>query len=95
MKIFAIRSDLIRKAKNLAYLIYYENAKSFYVEIADDVDEREVPLLLSSYVKRSKETVDAYHSKLWVKQRIVRRTVKIWVKYSKKIILTVMMNLNF
>ena len=71
MKIFAIRSDLIRKAKNLAYLIYYENAKSFYVEIADDVDEREVPLLLSSYVKRSKKTVDAYHSKLWVQQRIV------------------------
>ena len=47
MKIFAIRSDLIRNAKNLAYLMYNDNEKSFYIEIVDDVDEREVPLLLS------------------------------------------------
>lgn len=71
MKIFAIRSASMRKAKNLAYLLYYENEKNFYIEIADDVDEWEVPLLLSSYLKNGKKTVDAYHSKLWVQQRIV------------------------
>lgn len=71
MKIFAIRSDSARKAKDLAYLMYYETDKSFYIEIADDVDEWEVPLLLSSYLKNGKKTVDAYHSKLWVQQRIV------------------------
>ncbi len=71
MKIFAIRSDSMRKAKNLAYLIYYENEKKFFIEIADDVNEWEVPLLLSSYLKKGKKTVNEYHSKLWVQQRIV------------------------
>lgn len=71
MEIFAIRSDSIKKDKDLAYLIYYENEKSFYIEIADDVDEWEVPLILSSYLRIGKKTVDAYHSKLWVQQRIV------------------------
>ena len=61
----------MKKAKDLAYLMYYETEKSFYIEIADDVDEWEVPLILSSYLKRGKKTVDAYHSKLWVQQRIL------------------------
>ncbi len=71
MKIFAIRSDSMRKAKDLAYLIYYENAKSFYIELPEDADEWETPLILSSYLKKGERTVDAYHSKMWVQQRIV------------------------
>lgn len=71
MKIFAIRSDSMRKSKNLAYLIYYENEKTFYIELPEDADEWETPLMLSAYLKKGEKTVNAYHSKMWVQQRIV------------------------
>ncbi len=70
MKIFAIRSESMRKAKNLAYLIYYETEKTFYIELPDDADEWEIPLILSSYLKKGERTVNSYHSKMWVQQRI-------------------------
>ncbi len=71
MKIFAIRSDSMRKVKDLAYLIYYEKEKTFYIELPEDADEWETPLILSSYLKKGERTVNAYHSKMWVQQRIV------------------------
>lgn len=71
MKIFAIRSDSARKAKNLAFLIYYENQKTFYIELPEDADEWETPLILSSYLKKGERTINSYHSKMWVQQRIV------------------------
>lgn len=71
MKIFAIRDGYEGTEKNLAYLIYYEKEKTFYIELRDDVDEWEMPLLLSSFVKRGEKTVNAYFSRLWVQQRIV------------------------
>lgn len=69
MKIFAIREDEI--LKDLAYLIYYEKEKQFYIELPEDADPWETPLLLSSFAKRGKKTVDAFWSKLWVQQRII------------------------
>ena len=71
MKIFAIRSESMRKAKNLAYLIYYEKEKTFYIEIPDDADEWETPLILSSYLKKGEKTINSNHSRMWVQQRIV------------------------
>jgi len=71
MKIFAIRDEEESVQKDLAYLIYYEQEKQFYIELPTDADEWETPLLLSSFVKRGKRTVNAYWSKLWVQQRIV------------------------
>lgn len=52
-------------------MFYYEREKQFYIELPDDADEWETPLLLSSFVKRGEYTVNAYWSKLWVRQRIV------------------------
>lgn len=71
MKIFAIRDEEASVQKNLAYLIYYEREKQFYIELPSDADEWETPLLLSSFVKRGEKTINAYWSKLWVQQRIV------------------------
>lgn len=71
MKIFAIRSESMRKAKNLAFLFYYEKEKTFYIELPEDADEWETPLMLSSYLKKGEKTINSYHSKLWVQQRIV------------------------
>jgi hypothetical protein len=71
MKIFAIRDETYEIQKDLAYLLYYEQDKKFYIELPDNADPWETPLLLSSFVKRNEKTVNSYWSKLWVQQRIV------------------------
>lgn len=71
MKIFAIRDETDISLRDLAYLIYYEKEKRFYIELPDDADPWETPLLLSSFLKRGERTVNAYWSKVWVRQRIV------------------------
>ena len=71
MKIFAIRNNFKKDNKDLAYLIYYESEKKFFIEIPDDITTWDVPILLSTFVKRGKRTVNSYWSKIWVQQRIV------------------------
>lgn len=71
MRIFAIRDENALEKKDLAYLIYYELEKRFYIELPDDADFWETPLVLSSFAKRGIKTVDAFWSKIWVQQRIV------------------------
>lgn len=71
MKIFAIRDESANIQKDLAYLLYYELEKRFYIEIPSDADPWETPLLLDSFVKRNVLTVNSYWSKLWVQQRII------------------------
>lgn len=71
MKIFAIRDESGERDKDLAYLLYYEIDKQFYIELPDGADPWETPLLLSSFVERGEHTVGAYWSKVWVQQRII------------------------
>ena len=71
MKIFAIRDESMELRKDLAYLFYYETEKDFFIEIPDDADPWEVPMILDSFVRRGEYTVNAYWSKIWVQQRIV------------------------
>ena len=70
LKIFAVKSDHTQD-KALAYLLYYEKAKQFYIELPPDADEWDTPLILSSFVKRGHRTVNAYWSNVWVQQRII------------------------
>ena len=69
MRAFAIKDEELTSI--LAYLLYYEQAKSFYIELPDDADPWETPLLLSSFLKRGEHTVNAYWSRMWVQQRII------------------------
>ena len=71
MKIFAVRDMNDSTNKDIAYLIYYEKAKRFYIELPDDADPWETPLLLSSFLKRGERTVNSYWSRLWVQQRVI------------------------
>ena len=43
MRIFAIKDDTLSREIVLGYLIYYENAKAFYIELPDDADPWETP----------------------------------------------------
>ena len=63
MKFFVIRNEEDKTRKNLAYLIYYEKDKRFYIELPDDADIWETPLILSSRLKRGEKTINAYWSK--------------------------------
>lgn len=69
MKIFAIRNEENKEIS--AYLLYYEKEKSFYIELPDNADPWETPLILSSFAKQDITTVNSYWSKIWVQQRIV------------------------
>jgi hypothetical protein len=71
MKIFAIRDESSLEKKDLAYLLYFELDKRFYIELPESADPWETPLLLSSFAKRNEKTVNSYWSKIWVQQRIV------------------------
>lgn len=71
MRIFAIRDDELFLEGALAYLLYYEQSKSFYIELPEDADPWQTPLLLSSFLKRGEYTVNAYWSRIWVQQRIL------------------------
>lgn len=71
MKIFAVRDENDALRKNIAYLFYYEKEKRSYIELPEDADPWETPLILSSFLRRGERMVNAYWSKVWVQQRIV------------------------
>ena len=71
MKIFAIRDESADVQKDLAYLIYYEVEKKFYIELPQGADPWETPLLLDSFARENETTVNSYWSKVWVQQRII------------------------
>lgn len=71
MKIFAIRDETDNAGQDLAYLLYYETDKRFYIELPENADPWETPLLLSSFVQKGEHTVNSYWSRIWVQQRIV------------------------
>ena len=71
MRIFAIKAEHDLLNADIAYLFYYEQEKRFYIELPDDADPWNTPLILSSLLKRGERTVNSYWSKIWVQQRII------------------------
>ena len=71
MKIFAIRDESVENQVDLAYLLYYESEKRFYIELPENADPWETPLLLSTFLKKGETSINSYWSKMWVQQRIV------------------------
>lgn len=72
MRLFEIK-DESNNDKTIGYLIYYVNAKAFYIELATDIDIWEFPPVLSSFTKRGEYSIDSYWSRLWIEQRIIPR----------------------
>ena len=70
MRVFVIRDDELAE-KDLGYLLYYEPSKAFYIELPENADEWETPMILSSFVRRGEYSVNAYWSLQWVRQRII------------------------
>ena len=95
MKLFAIRDEAAEIQKDLAYLLYYEVEKRFYIELPEDADPWELPLLLDSFVKNIETTVNSYWSKIWVQQRIIQLIDRTSLRFYGIISWMSMMNLNF
>ena len=70
MRAYAIRDDLY-PGKNLAYLMYYEKEKQFYIEIDEDTDEWELPISLAPFLQKGIRSINREWSRIWVQQRIV------------------------
>ena len=68
MKLYAIKDD---SGREWAYLFYYPKNKEFIIELPDNADQWEIPMLLSSFAKKGILCVDPYRSRIWVQQRIV------------------------
>lgn len=71
MRVFAIRDGYDTSGMTVAYLIYYELERRFYIELPDDADPWNTPMILSSILQRGSRTVNAYWSRVWVQQRII------------------------
>ncbi|MBR1685035.1 MAG: helix-turn-helix domain-containing protein [Clostridia bacterium] len=70
MRIFAIQDDSLPN-RVLGYLIYYELQRAFYIELPEDADMWETPLLLSSFIKQGLYSIGSNWSRMWVQQRII------------------------
>lgn len=71
MKIYAIRDESVSTEKNLGFLFYYERSREFFIELPEEADEWETPLILSSFLKKGIYSINSYWSGKWVAQRIV------------------------
>ena len=71
MRVFAIKDDTLNKDFVLGYLVYYETSKKFYIELKQDIQENELPILLNTFVSQGHYTINSYWSFLWVNNRIV------------------------
>lgn len=70
MKIFVLKNDYVDR-DILAYIFYYTKKKEWYIELADDVDEWDLPFILEHFARHGQKTIDAYWSREFVRARIV------------------------
>ena len=70
MKAFVLK-DAADNDRKIAYLIYYETEKRFYLEIADDASYGDLPVSLHIYMRNGNRSLNSQQASDWVSQRIV------------------------
>ena len=70
MKSYAIYDEELER-KLIGYLLYYEKSESFIIELNEELDEWEAPLLFQRLVREKKYTVPRDVSLMWVKERVI------------------------
>lgn len=71
MKSYAICDAELNKKTAIGYLFYYEKARQFIIELCEDLDEWDAPILFQGLVKEGIYTVPKDISLLWVKERVI------------------------
>ena len=69
MRVFKIFDEDLDN-KEIGILLHYDLQNEFIVELCDDVDEWQAPVLFSSFVKKGLHTISKEASYLWIKERI-------------------------
>lgn len=70
MKSYAIYDEALER-KLIGYLLYYEKSESFIIELSEELDEWEAPLLFQRLVRDKIYTVPRDISLMWVKERVI------------------------
>ena len=73
VKICAILNEVDHRPRNLGYVLYYDKAQVFSIELDDTLTPMDVPLFFASFLKRNVYTLNETWSRKWVDQRIVPR----------------------
>lgn len=71
MKSYAIYDEELDRGSAIGYLFYYEKAESFIIELCEDLDEWDAPLLFQGLVRKDIYTVSRDISLMWVKERVI------------------------
>lgn len=57
--------------KSFGCLYYFQKQDAYFIEIFDDISVFEAPFILDKFISEGKYTLDSYHARMWVEQRIV------------------------
>ncbi len=71
MKSYAIYDADLNRIDPIGYLFYYEKAEEFVIELCEDLDEWDAPLLFQGLVRQGIYTISKEESLLWVKERVI------------------------
>ena len=71
MKRYAIKNDRYGKDKTLAVLTYDDANNTYTIDVPEENTEREVPFMISLFVKRGQRHIGNEWSMKWVQSRIV------------------------
>lgn len=71
MKSYAIYDEQLERTEPIGYLFYYEKAKSFVIELSNEIDEWQAPLLFQGLVKKGIYTIPKDIALMWVRERII------------------------
>lgn len=71
MKSYVIFDDGLDRMSAIGYLFYYEKSESFIIELCEDLEEWDAPLLFQKLVRENIYTVSRDISSMWVKERVI------------------------
>lgn len=71
MKSYAIYDADLDRTSAVGYLFYYEKSKEYIIELQEDLDEWEAPLLFQKLVREKQYTVPRDISLMWIRERTI------------------------
>lgn len=71
MKSYAIYDKNLERIAPIGYLFYYEKSESFVIELCEDLDEWEAPILFQKFVREHAYTIPREVSLMWIRERVI------------------------
>lgn len=71
MKIYGIYDEGLERTEPIGYLLYYEKAEKFIIELCRDLNEWSAPLLFQGLVRRGIYTASNSIAQMWIEERVI------------------------